>query len=454
MNTENTVGPKAPSSDAMTDQEAPAGQPETPQMEIAPPEPGFSATVANEGAFDEKPGEQPEIPQLETAPPAPGSSRKENRPLAIFALIAVIAGIAIAIIYATKDSPPLTEAPQSSEITQTETKTEPEAPPPKSRETVTSPATRKTEKPETKAKTEAAEAKTETAEVKTETEPKAEPEPEQPQSTLRALTHEEFDKIDALERDALSNHEIAKEYYRNGDYEKALEYYQKARNSFEQLLSYSRRSLGDGHANTITIQKNLAAEYNAIGDVYRIQKKYAEAMSWLNKSLDIRERIQGKDHPQTAETYNNIALVYDGQGQYAKALEWFQKDLAISEKVLGSNHPDTAKTYNSIGMVYFHQGDRANALEWFKKAVAIQEKNQPDRNPNAAIAYNNIAEVYRIQHDYALALPEYLKAYRILQNTFGEGHSMTKTVKLNMSRAYEKQKNPQPFDEWLSENMP
>jgi tetratricopeptide (TPR) repeat protein len=428
--------------------EKPDEQSETLQWEIVPPRTNLSAAEDDEEAFDEDDA----TTKIESfAPPKPIPSQKKIHPLIPAALIIVIiVGIAIAITNTSKNESPSAEALEPTEIMPIGVKTEPGTLSPEPQETVASLAPGKTEKPET------------STETKTEAEPELglDTGPEKPQPPLVEITADEFERIDALQKDALTSHGRAKFAYQLGDYENALEYYKKARDIFEELLPYSRQTLGGKNPNTIIIQKNLAAEYNAIGEIYRIQKEYTEAMSWLNKSMDIRKDMLAKYPSKTsksyqnnnialAETYNNIALVHDGQGQYTKALDWLQRGLAINEKILGSDHPDTAKTYNNIGMVYSHKGDSANALRWFQKAAAIQERNQPDVNPNAAIAYHNIAEIYRAQHNYALALPEYLKAYRILVNTFGEGHSTTKSVKQNMAHAYEKSQNSQPFDEWL-----
>jgi tetratricopeptide (TPR) repeat protein len=441
--------PESDSPPAMADQETPGEQPETPPLETASSESDSLPAVADQ----ETPGEQPETPPLETAssesdsPPAvtdqeapdeqpetlpletsqdePDSARKEDGPSVLFALFAIIAGIVIALIYnaARDDSPTATEASETLEIAQAEST------PPVS-ETATSPSAKTTVGAEDKAKTES----------------------ETSQAALR-MAPDELAKLKSLENEASSNRKTAGEYFRRGDYENALIHYQKAQSNFEQLLPYYKQSSGNEHDNTIPTRKNLAAVYNAIGDVCRNQKNYTEALNWLNKALEIRENIQGKNHPETAETYNSIALVYDSQEQYAKALKWYQKDLAISEKTLGSEHPDTARIYNNMGMAYFHQGDRANALELFKKALAIQEKKPVDQNPNVAMTYNNIAEVYRAQGDYVLALPQYLKAYRILLNTFGERHSTTMAVRLNLARAYDKLDNAMPFGEWLEESL-
>lgn len=68
---------------------------------------------------------------------------------------------------------------------------------------------------------------------------------------------------------------------------------------------------------------------------------YTESVQFYNKALQIREKLLGAEHPDTAATYNNIAGVYDSQGDYHKALEWYQKALTIYELKLGSEHPYT-----------------------------------------------------------------------------------------------------------------
>ena len=429
MSTENTVEPKVPSSAAMA--------------ESLGEEP--SADTIGEKANDVV----LEISQLEIVPSESDSSK--SNPFAILALIAVIVGIGIAFFYSTRsDTPaPVIEPPQTQEIA------EPEAVPPKSSPVPPSPTIKEAKKVEPKK-----------AEPKKPEEQQPFPREEQlpvpsveqqpvpgleQQPIPRETTRTELDNFRAVENEAMRDQVVAEEYHQRGDYANALARYQKAQNGFESLLS--QKVVESEYVNTASIQISLASIYNAKGDICRSQKKLSEALDWLNKSLEIRKKVQGENHPEVAKIYNNIALVYAAQGQHAKALEWYQKDLAISEKTLGADHPDTAMTYSNIGISHFHLGNRDNALRWFKKALVIQEKHELDKNPNAAMTYNNIGELYRVQGNYALALPEYLNAYRILQNTFGEEHATTKAVMLNLSRAYEKSDNTRPFAEWLEESL-
>ena len=84
----------------------------------------------------------------------------------------------------------------------------------------------------------------------------------------------------------------------------------------------------------------------SIGEVYRAQSKFAEAMDYCNRSLDINLRVHGPEHPDVASTFNNIGIVYRKMGEHEKALEYYNKDLAITIKVHGQDHSHMADTYN------------------------------------------------------------------------------------------------------------
>ena len=214
-------------------------------------------------------------------------------------------------------------------------------------------------------------------------------------------------------------------YQEQGDYDKALEYYDKA-------LEVRERVLGSGHPDTATTYNNMALVYKEQGD-------YDKALEYYDKALEVRERVLGSDHPSTAKTYNNMAVVYQEQGDYDKALEYYDKALEVSERVLGSGHPSTATTYNNMAGVYQAQGDYEKALEYYGKALEIVERVFGSDHPYPATTYNNMALVYRYQGDYDKALEYYDKALEVSERVLGSGHQDTAKTYNNMAVVYEAQ---------------
>ena len=204
--------------------------------------------------------------------------------------------------------------------------------------------------------------------------------------------------------------------------------YEKAITLNRTLLDLREKVLGEEHPDT-------AGSYNNIGLVYAKQGDYEKALEYLFKTLVIREKVLGVEHPDTARSYNSIGNVYGIQGDCEKALEYYFKALVIREKALGVEHPDTAGSYNNIGVIYKNQGDYEKALEYHFKALVIREKALGVEHPNTAISYSNIGVIYAKQGDYEKALEYFQKSLAIYEKVLGSEHPNTRKCRDNIEKA-------------------
>ena len=78
--------------------------------------------------------------------------------------------------------------------------------------------------------------------------------------------------------------------------------------------------------------------------IYIAKKDLPKALEHYQKSLAIRLKQLGPEHPYVATSYNNMAYVYKAKKDLAKAKEYWEKTYAIRLKKLGPNHPDTKDT--------------------------------------------------------------------------------------------------------------
>ena len=92
-------------------------------------------------------------------------------------------------------------------------------------------------------------------------------------------------------------------------------------------------------------------------------------MKWIDKALEIREKVLDSLHPDLAQSYNNIGGVYFDQGKYEEALKLYYKALEIAEKVLDPLHPELATIYGNIGFAYKGMKNYEKALEYLEKAL-------------------------------------------------------------------------------------
>ena len=100
--------------------------------------------------------------------------------------------------------------------------------------------------------------------------------------------------------------------------------------SYDKAMFYFQRALQKA---IISKDSNaIAVCYNRMGRVYSDQGDYAKALEYFQKALEIRKHKLGNDHQDVASCYNNIGTVYEDRGDYARALEHYQPALDILKR--------------------------------------------------------------------------------------------------------------------------
>ena len=93
----------------------------------------------------------------------------------------------------------------------------------------------------------------------------------------------------------------------------------------------------------------------------------------FKRALAIYEKAAGPEHPAVATLLNNLGQVGKVQGRYAKAEPLIKRSLAIREKVLGADHPDVARSLNNLAELYEGDGRLADAEPLYQRALSIRE---------------------------------------------------------------------------------
>jgi CHAT domain-containing protein/tetratricopeptide (TPR) repeat protein len=182
-----------------------------------------------------------------------------------------------------------------------------------------------------------------------------------------------------------------------------------------------------------------AAKLNTQAIKLYSQGRYADAEPLFKRSLAIREKALGPNHPDVATSLNNLAGLYLNQGRYADAEPLFKRSLAISEKALGPDHPDVASSLNSLAVLYDIQGRHADAVPLFKRSLAIREKALGPDHPYVASSLNNLAGLYKNQGRYADAEPLYKRSLAIREKALGPNHPDVATSLNNLAGLYKNQ---------------
>ena len=150
-------------------------------------------------------------------------------------------------------------------------------------------------------------------------------------------------------------------------------------------------------------------------------------------------------------------MVLDEQGKYPEALQYYNKSLEIKIKVHGQDHPDTAKTHLNMGACYGEMGDSDKELKCYEYALPIFEKSHGPEHPLVANTKNKYAclnrSVYLNVHPGCLvcsiagvlcqqgkgheAISLLSQAHTIYQASYGPEHPQTQEIqrRLNVLRS-------------------
>ncbi|CAF1178163.1 unnamed protein product, partial [Adineta steineri] len=223
---------------------------------------------------------------------------------------------------------------------------------------------------------------------------------------------------------ATSYNNIASMYHKMGNYSKALSF-------FKNDLEIQQKTLPLNHP-------RLATSYNNIGSMYYKMGEYSAALSFYERALEIRQKTLPENHPDLATSYNNIGMVYHKIEEYSKALSFHEKALEIKQQSLPSSHPDFATSYNNIGLVYNKMGEYSKALSFHEKALEIYQKTLPSNHPDLANSYANIGSVYNSTAEFSKALTFFGKELEIRQKSLSPNHSDLATSYNNIGLVYHK----------------
>ena len=148
--------------------------------------------------------------------------------------------------------------------------------------------------------------------------------------------------------------QIGQRICKQGDYDRALGYLQRALGTYRRL---------DDKSGICRALRNLGVVYVELGE-------FEEAVSTLEEATEIAETIG--ERVLQADLINNLGAVLNMRGERQKALEYYQRslDMYTSENEIRK----TAYTINNIAITYKETGQTNLAFEHFKRSFEIAKK--------------------------------------------------------------------------------
>ena len=152
---------------------------------------------------------------------------------------------------------------------------------------------------------------------------------------------------------------------------------------YERALAAAERT-GASDESLATLLHNIAGLEHARGD-------YARGEPAARRSVELRERALGPDHPAVAADVAALAAIVDGLGRHDEAEALYLRALGTFERVYGPDHYEIAVNLNNLAGVRQAQGRLAEAEELYRRALAIKEALLGGEHPDVALTLNNLA---------------------------------------------------------------
>ncbi len=92
------------------------------------------------------------------------------------------------------------------------------------------------------------------------------------------------------------------------------------------------------------------------------------------KNLQVREKVLGEEHPDTATSYNNLAGLYANRNEYECALNYYLNAYQVFLSKLGGNHPNTQTVFNKMKKAFLEWDFTGDFALWLKEQM--ETKNQ------------------------------------------------------------------------------
>ncbi|MCW3121355.1 MAG: tetratricopeptide repeat protein [Flavipsychrobacter sp.] len=179
-------------------------------------------------------------------------------------------------------------------------------------------------------------------------------------------------------------------FYRQAKFDKAIEYYKKGINIYDQI----KYPEGKGFA------------YVSIGGVYNDLGSYQESIN--NYLLALKAFDEDNHTPGIVMTLSNIASLYATLGNFPKALDYIQQCETIKDTV--STLEERLHNISNIGNAYGVMKNYKKSLTYFIKAYDLSVSMRDDLWKNVCLV--NIGDSYYGMNEYDTAMIKYVESIK------------------------------------------
>ena len=173
-----------------------------------------------------------------------------------------------------------------------------------------------------------------------------------------------------------------------------LSFIAKNNNQIEKAITYAEKKYARLKTQNESFQAAQVA--NNLGFLYRKQGDNNKAIQYFNEALGIFKQLTAETKKENAVILNNIGVTYSNLGDYKKARNYFTDAQKVSEKE--NNAPRMVESYNYLAAIDYIGANNDQALANAQKALEIGEPAQAYEE--LIETYQILSEIYARENDF------------------------------------------------------
>jgi tetratricopeptide (TPR) repeat protein len=142
---------------------------------------------------------------------------------------------------------------------------------------------------------------------------------------------------------------------------------QSAERTYRQALEQRQKMSGKEHPDTLMTMGNVALTLQS-------QRRWTEAEIILQEVLILTKKVLGERHPQTITTIGNQSLLLLAQRKYVEAEEAFRESFLISKEVYGAKHQETLTSMGNLGTALLGQKKYPEAESLLRETLVLRKE--------------------------------------------------------------------------------
>jgi tetratricopeptide (TPR) repeat protein len=209
-------------------------------------------------------------------------------------------------------------------------------------------------------------------------------------------------------------------------------WYNQAEELFVQVKETRERVLGKEHPDTLLSMANLAS---TIAD----QGRWTDAEALLKSVLEVQERVLGEEHRSTLSSMNSLASTIAEQGRWEEAEELFVQVTETRKRALGENDLQTLDSMSNLAWIYRKQELWKKAEDIESRVITIKNDLLGVEHPDTLRNMSNLASGYSGQKQWDMAEVLMVQVLEERKRVLGKEHPDTLISMFNLANVLREQ---------------